>query len=173
MARNQVRALMIAAAVTALAGCAETKALLAKVGSGQPAAEAAKPVEKPDFSFCPDCLIDGAGHVVPRSTTVQGDLERADKTDGRVVLTGWASDASAGTPPLPAKWVLLVSNGTIIAAVAPDQPRPDISTKLQQFKSVQFGFQIGAPESDFGPVAAIWVVGADGKAAPLDKALRR
>jgi hypothetical protein len=42
-----------------------------------------------------------------------------------------------------------------------------------QAKSDRLGYQLSAPESSFGPTAAIWVIGTDGKAAPLDKALRR
>ncbi|CAA7626720.1 exported hypothetical protein [Candidatus Terasakiella magnetica] len=127
-------------------------------------------VAVPAYTYCVGCLLDGNGRVVPLSTTLRGDLEKATQEGDTLVFSGWGADM---TTEAPVKSVLLVSNGTTVAAAIPDQPRPDISGQIKAYKNIFFGFDLKVPASQVGPTAQIWLVGADGKVSAVDKVLKR
>ncbi len=104
------------------------------------------------------------------SSSLKGDIERAELRDGRIILSGWAADIGAGTS---AKQIVLVSDAGVIATAVPDLPRPDVGTALSLYKTVGFGYEISAPDDKVGSAAMVWLIGADGKAARLEKVFRR
>ncbi len=124
----------------------------------------------PAYTFCASCLIDKSGKVLPLSTSLLGDLEKATQDGDALTFSGWGADTATGGP---VQSVMLVSNGAVVAISAPTQPRPDISGQVKLYKNIFFGFEMKVPLAQIGPTAQIWLLGADGKVAAVDKVLRR
>jgi hypothetical protein len=122
------------------------------------------------FSYCANCLIDRGGKVVPTSTTVRGDLERVVVEGDMLVFTGWGADVTGG---VPAKSVVFVSDGNVVAQIVPNKPRPDVSAALKSPKFNDFGFEARVPKAALGQSTSLWIFGADDKAAPLGKVFQQ
>lgn len=146
---------------------ARAKAQAQAEGKTQPDAKAKAAVAAPPgFGFCANCLVDRSGRVVAASSTVAGDLERVAADGDMLVFVGWAADTNGN---VPAKAVVFVSNGASVAQVTPDRPRPDVSGALKSPRQIDFGFEVRIPKAALGQSTTFWIVGADDKAAALNK----
>jgi hypothetical protein len=146
---------------------AKTQTQAQAEGKTQPDAKAKAAVAAPPgFGFCANCLVDRSGRVVAASSTVAGDLERVAVDGDMLVFVGWAADTNGN---VPAKAVVFVSNGAPVAQVTPDRPRPDVSGALKSPRQIDFGFEVRVPKAALGQSTTFWIVGADDKAAALNK----
>ncbi|CAA7617536.1 hypothetical protein [Magnetospirillum sp. SS-4] len=138
----------------------------AAAGTATPATLAAPAA----FGFCASCLTDSAGRMVAASDTVRGDLERVAADGDMLVFVGWAADTGGN---IPAKAVIFVSNGAVVAQIVPDKPRPDVSAALKSPRHNDFGFEARIPKTSLGQSTSFWIVGADDKAAALNKVFQQ
>lgn len=118
--------------------------------------EAAKVLRDPDGREVP---------IVARS--LAGCVDPPIAGPGCVELPGWAADPSTGQP---ATLVLLFSQGRLVAAQTPREPRPDVSARLADPRSTDCGFRF-LLSNDPGAGAAAelrcFAVAPSGKATEL------
>ncbi|GAA0725801.1 hypothetical protein Drose_17345 [Dactylosporangium roseum] len=80
-----------------------------------------------------------------------------------VDVSGWAVDSATGTP---ARSVVLVDDGEVVASAAVSGARPDVATTLAKPAARDSGFQLTAALAE-GARPALYLLGADNKLHPV------
>ena len=80
-----------------------------------------------------------------------------------IAISGWAIDPGTGQP---AKTVVAVSDGKVVATAATGGSRPDVAAGISDPAAIDSGFTIDVPASVRGPVA-LYALDANGSASEL------